>query len=460
MAAIIYNSKPITPAPLVTIKPVNEKLADGRNKRKYFEITLNGKMHAFKGSPNSAGAFGANADETITMDSRLTSLLSKQAAIAGLFSQEGLVFEIQGWDGAQPTTFHPQIQNITFQEGIWTEVVPFQVTMQADEIKTGDVSWGGGTGDVGPEETWTFEVSNENTRQYRVTHTITSQQLAHYADDGSLEKKGWEVAKTVVLTRVGAAMPTGMIGDISGLTAGNYGRSENINEAGGSYSITETYYYNPNGDYTEEFNVSTRVNEGQVKVSVEGTITGFAAVPPATGVWNASLFSIKKYMAASGAWTTIQGNLLTRAQNYSGYELNPTVLNKTKGDNPVAGVITFNWEYDNRPTNEVTGALSETISVNAKYPTDVFASIVVLGRLAGPVLQDIDTVTASVKTVSIEAVMPPQVYGGALTSAPNTDALVLSYAPTVYTSIFTSENQENFVRKTGRYTRTYSWTFV
>ena len=70
-----YNGSRLIPAPLITIEQVKNVGADGTILGNVFTITANGKLVAFKGSPNSSGSFYTGTDyppdETITDSSRL-----------------------------------------------------------------------------------------------------------------------------------------------------------------------------------------------------------------------------------------------------------------------------------------------------------------------------------------------------------------------------------------------------
>src|SRR5690606_3496765 len=132
---------------------------------------------------------------------------------------------------------------------------------------------------------------------------------------------------------------------------------------------------------------------------------------------------------------------------------------------------TYTYEYDDRPCNFVTGALSEVITINDNDPTDVFASLTVLGRAAGPILQDIGTVTAATREVSIELVMAIPTgcdsgnCGVLITSSPRNQVNNLlccleGELTDAYNQVFKSQDTSSWSPKTGRYTRTVQWTYT
>ena len=62
-------------------------------------------------------------------------------------------------------------------------------------------------------------------------------------------------------------------------------------------------------------------------------------------------------------------------------------------------------EFDNRPTNIISNVVSENINVNDTYPGDVFATIPVIGRPTGPILQYIGGRTEYKRDVSVNLIM-------------------------------------------------------
>jgi hypothetical protein len=146
--------------------------------------------------------------------------------------------------------------------------------------------------------------------------------------------------------------------------------------------------------------------------------------------------------------TLTSGNtLFTRLQNTSGLLLNPIPLSLVNGQNQFTGVISYSQEYNNRPTMLVPGAISENISIVNNHPGDVFATIPVLARALGPVLQSIGTVTVAKKTVTIEAQMSSATYTNPVPGPPNTAALMAAFTPQAAVSLFWSGTTKTGRRK-------------
>ena len=458
MSVVSYDGQGIIPGPMLTIQREYARSEDGKARRKFFSLALHGKFSAWKGSPNSKGVFwtqsGYPPDEVISADSRLTSILNKQAALMALFVNSGRTLQVQPFDGAPPLKCYPRVQKVEFPEGHWTDTCDFTVQMEADEVWVGGTPMGGGLDGVEAEESWAIEIENPNTRTYRVSHTVSSQQRATYDETGTIVAEGWQNAKSLVDPLLGSPLPGDLTPpNLGPYFASNYTRSETVDEANGRYSVTENFVYVFGQKFTEEFVVQCRLQEGQSHVTVEGTVTGFSDPDPTLtpAQWQA-----ERYAQALAAWDDVQPELLTRAQNYSGLPLNPVVLNQTVGHNPVGGVVTYNVEYDNRPPSMVQGSLSETLTVQNRNPRDIFAALVVLGRIGGPVLQSIGTVSEKVRTVALEVVMPPWVYGKSQPAAPNVLPVLVTYFPA---GGFVSQDDDSWVPRTGRYSRTVAWTY-
>ena len=77
----------------------------------------------------------------------------------------------------------------------------------------------------------------------------------------------------------------------------------------------------------------------------------------------------------------------------------------TVGANKFAGTLSYQLQFDNRPTNIISEVVSENIEVNDTYPGDVFTTIPVIGRKTGPVLQYLGGRTEHRRDVSLSFVM-------------------------------------------------------
>ena len=250
-------------------------------------------------------------------------------------------------------------------------------------------------------------------------------------------------------------------------------------------SFNEASGYVPLGDFCAVDNFSLNVEkaneDGLATVSIEGSAQGYPSLAVQSGSFrvtgtggfdmahqyvehclNSGVFANRAGMAYSGALAT--GHL----SGVATLPINRQPLSETYGYNIDEGTVTYSLQFNNRPQTCATGVLSENISITKNRPTDVYASLTVLGRAAGPILQDIGTKTAFTQDISIEAVVVPETgcaESGFLNAAPivqyNTivDNLELSISGD-YGTFFRTADNESYDVKTGRYSRSASWIYT
>lgn len=292
-------------------------------------------------------------------------------------------------------------------------------------------------------------------RTYRISHTVSAVGKKHYFDpnagidltsDQYLDSEGnriagvedgvipaWIQAKKFVQERLHYGNPSGaypnVVGQIGQGTISlvnqykgfNHVITESVDMAGGSYSATETWVM-ASGNALENWSASinSSLNSPFVSVSIDGSVRGLSEYTPSgyhtqernnpnsqnygvrTGFENAQL----KYneISNSGKYGFIS-DIYKRANNLVSVELNSSPNSITLGTNEFTGEITYSLGFDNRPTNIISGVLSEQINVNDTYPGDVFAVIPVIGRPTGPILQYIGGRTEYKRDVNISLVV-------------------------------------------------------
>lgn len=292
-------------------------------------------------------------------------------------------------------------------------------------------------------------------RTYRISHTISAVGKKHYFDpnagidlDSDQYKDSndnlipgiengtmpaWVQAKKFVQERLNYGNASGaypnVFGQIGKGTVSlvdayrgfNHVITESVDMAGGSYSATETWIM-ASGNALENWSASinSSLNTPFVSVSIDGSVRGLSEYTPSgyhvqerndsnsdkygvrTGFENAQL----KYneISNSGKYGFVS-DIYKRANNLVSVELNSSPNSITLGTNEFTGEITYSLAFDNRPTNIISGVLSEQINVNDTYPGDVFAVIPVIGRPTGPILQYIGGRTEYKRDVSISLVV-------------------------------------------------------
>lgn len=483
---VIYDSKKIIPAPFASISKEYQRTNSGQKIGSTFSITLQGTIVAFMGSPNSLEELWDQPDypesEEITHDSRLAAVLRKQDAIRKLFSVDGKALEITPLDGTEPTKFYPRILNIQFSEGIWVDTCQYTITLEADKMypEVEDV--------LTPylqdmSENWQIETDEnqpENElipRTYRMTHSLSAVGKPVYNELGNLVSEPWMQAREWVQSKMGydanVATSSGVNNLPSYYQGWNLVRTEQTDKYQGSYFVTETWLL-ASGSALETFSVDINkgIDSSLSRVSIQGDIIGLE-------VRNSNnTLTTHKYTNAQTKWTQVSGLLLTRAQNYSGYTLNTQPLSSRIGRNPTVGSISYSYEFDDRPSNIIPGALSEIVTISEGLVGQLYASIFILGRANGPILQDLNTKPAATRTLNIELVMPIPSFGTnsiadirsaffsqnpRLNAATATQFANIWYAADPsqqgYLKVFQDQPTENWNPKTGSYSYTQQWTF-
>ena len=296
-----------------------------------------------------------------------------------------------------------------------------------------------------------------------------------YLTDRSLSQD--EIAGTVNVDDTFIAIATGI--------------PSSFNEASGYVPLASGSRYLPAGDFCAVDNFSLNVEksneDGLATVSIEGSVQGYPSLAVQSGSFrvtgtggfdmarfyvthclDSGVFANRAGMAYSGQESFVSGQPSKHLSGVLDLPINRKPLSETYGYNIDEGTISYSLQFNNRPDTCASGVLSENISITKNRPTDVYASLTVLGRAAGPILQDIGTKTAFTQDISIEAVVVPETgcaESGFLNAAPiaqyNTivDNLELSISGD-YGTFFRTADNESYDVKTGRYSRSASWIYT
>ena len=289
-------------------------------------------------------------------------------------------------------------------------------------------------------------------------------------------KNPWERAKDFITPRLGIQPEfTGLSGLLCPATqiANNY-RTININKTEGTVNVTENYVaLTASQSGYEDFEISTEQSNDSplTRVTVNGTVNGIANVDYSC----TSGSEVPKFNNAQSFWSSsVSGAIYSRANtvfsvtpkmqaNLTG-GLNPDVLNRTIGYNPIAGTVTYSYVFDNRPVMCYTGAITEIIRYTEGEPNDIFASLTVLGKTSGPVLQAINTIGPRTREISIQAFLPLVHDCSALgfSGAPDVyDTLINNYKAslqTTYAQVFVNSASKVWEPRLGRFTADVSYT--
>ena len=483
--SVKYNGNCLIPGPFAGIDKSYQRTGAGNVIGSEFTITLTGKLFPDRGSPSASGdwytddAYPANEPTT----DNFGALLHKQELLRDLFSNDGQLLQFKSCAdvtlSCYPTTAivsFPDQQHYQYTDYTITLTAPFISGLLVEDdfseyISSATETWGLETTDIyeGPE----LDVTS------RLTHSVNAVGKKVYNGTGAISE-GWEQAREWVLPRLG--LDTVYLNGTSGLnlpayyTGYDYIRTENTDELGGSYDVTETWTIS-SGSAIEEFSISVNTSQDSYidRVSAEGNIRGLEERSS-----DYYTVSNNKWTNALAKYTNLIGSsdintIYNRARDYSGYSnLNPQPLSTVVGKNPTNGTINYTYDYDTRATNYVSGAKFETISVSNTYPTDVYGEVFALGRVGGPVLQDLGTVTKASRALAVDVVMQPYSGVNSLTTQAGITALFANNPKTqvdelvdafqadlasTYSQVFTDGDTDDWDVRTGRYTRNVSWSY-
>ena len=310
-------------------------------------------------------------------------------------------------------------------------------------------------------------------------------------------------------------LPPQYTGIINGLNLYNFVRSVNASDTEGSYRITDNWIGIPTATalpYTESFTIESSVDSSMLRtVTVNGTVKGLepfqtgniynknvttyldgnlsSAIAP-TNTANIRVNNSAKFNNAISGYNSIRCAIYSRASalshtgitcGNSGFSsrfvdgrtsenvLNPIPVSITEGFNPAEGGITYSYSYNNRTLNFISGSISETITVDDTLPTSVVASVFVLGRSLGPILQDLGTTTSYSRAVTVEVILPrPQAISPTFTFPVDSynalvdlfDKLDPSKLNPAAIRSFVKQNSENWNVLEGRFTKQKTWEWT
>ena len=439
-----------------------------------FTIRITGTIVAsMMGSPDIDGAFwsaGGYPDESQSnpksedglsspnLDKqRFNRILKMQQSLRWLFGEDGHYLEID--DGLGNEVFKcviRTVQGIDFQEAQrgenWTDRSEYTITLIADRIESSghplcplgedhkdylnNLPKDENGNDIYLEdasENWSIDPQEEGSDEdspytFSVNHQVSATGKRVYDGSGVVTSEAWKEAEKWVKTK----MMSGGSGDPQSITSGqqsvmtlgttglnlsgylpyNRLRNENVDEMQGSYSVSETFVLSKENTQ-ENYSVAVRISSqtGLTTLTTDGSVRGYDDNTDELEIYNKVATPNIKYTNALAKFNAI--NQLSRAQTVAttiGITLNPIALSTNVTHDKTSGNISYNSEYNNRPTTCITGARTETINVTFSGGEDVFATIAVIGRAEGPVMQNMNTIKEKKVVISVDAVMPVPTY--------------------------------------------------
>lgn len=410
MASVIYNSCAVIPAPMVTIASDPIIAGDQRRLGKTYTVTMNGFLISYKGSPASVSMAGANwggfnnqfwivsdypPDESPPIYHKLFNIESKQEALENLFSTDGQWLEFDSPDGSSPLKCQIKNAKINYAESSdnWVNRCPYTITCETDILYlNGEVYQGVGFSQLiqSSNESWDIQPS-EAIKTFSVSHTVSAVGKRAFDDSGNLLNDSWQTAKqfvesNLVLGFAGtsafsttdgqtifnqSSLASGII-NFSSLSPFNFSRTENVDELGGSYSVTESWVL-ATGSGTDIYSINLNQIDDEpyttTQASIQGTLRGFYT----------NLFDYDtRMLSAEWMWNQLEGvNILNRVNSYvqstyaSGITFNAQPAASTLDYNPNDGTITYAQTFNNKLYQ---GDAYDSFTVSSKKSAESYKS--------------------------------------------------------------------------------------
>jgi len=245
--------------------------------------------------------------------------------------------------------------------------------------------------------------------------------------------------------------------DVSSYTDYSHTRTNSLDLANGSYSVTDTWTFYKGAAATHDIDVSidsaieNPSNTVSVSLTVQGINTNAFDSPTNNAYANAltSFNNMKDY-----TFTLAQAVYDTSGL---GGVLDNTKISESIGHNKTAGTITYSVSY-NDLDRYISGASSENITINDDNEeglNQVIAKLDIIGKADGPIIQDMSTTTIKSRSVTVDLVMKRE----NRTNKPSSDA-------TSYANLFKPVNSyqqsktESWSPNTGTYNLNITWEYI
>lgn len=236
--------------------------------------------------------------------------------------------------------------------------------------------------------------------------------------------------------------------DVPNLKSTPFSRSVSDNPYQGNISYTFEYNDREYDTYEEDFQISSQYSrdDGITTVNVQGSVRGLSA----------SGEPFARYMNASGAQPS-DAEVFARAQNYYHGTIYNTIISKEITHQPYAGLISYNYVYNDETPPIFPNALVEIITVSDTNSSNIAPVIPIVGFQE--VLQDIGSTTRPRRQIGIELLFAPSTgndYVSLYGEKPDTTSIVDALKPSGAQQI---GDVENWVLKQRRYTRTTDFIY-
>jgi hypothetical protein len=375
MGYVALAGKKMIPAPFVGISREYKRNGDTETKLSTV-LTFNvvGKAVKGKGGFTHTGS-GYPADDYT--QEPLEDLLAKIEDLEALVEEaEWVWLEIQPdpESSAPSTKYRVRPASLTLPDAHWVNYSDYTLTLEGQVEETDHAQ------EV--DESWSLTLNEEPVNTYTLNHTVSCSSKATYLESLAEIREGWKNAQKYVETFLGgtgvdAAIVEGTTDNESDAAGGgtydfgfmlaasfiayDHVITQNIDEAKGTYSITESWQMSEEPfNESQQIVVNTNrdaypVGSADVTISISGEIIGFRQ-DDETG-----------YSDALNHWeTSVEPDLFADASAKlpGGHNaLNTAPVSKQVTYNEITRTVSYNYQYDNG-----TGSCVQDLTVNVSKP--------------------------------------------------------------------------------------------
>jgi len=248
---------------------------------------------------------------------------------------------------------------------------------------------------------------------YTVTRSTTVVGAPVYDENGAyVSGAPWEQASGYVYNILGTGteiIPTGRHEFLKQFGADKYKIAnrvigETVDKEEGSYTINDTFTAYSGDPVIHSLNIDVATAENERRsVTVQGTIEGLNTT-------DAFAFTKNNFLNASGFNARVNPAQGISSGYYYGKALaqldwlNPIPKSRSIAKDIQGGSISYNYSFDDRPPNLVSGSISESITINDTYPGELFSATPVIGRNQ-PILQYLNSRSEYKRSLNISIIM-------------------------------------------------------
>lgn len=274
--------------------------------------------------------------------------------------------------------------------------------------------------------------------------------------------------------------------DGEGYASYNRVRTSSIDIAAGSYTVNSSFIMSK---YPYSFEVTGQYSQdesGELSITVEGTVSGLTQQDIKSIVNDKMTKSKLGYdQISNGDWgpgskgRALAGLLYGKYYNSTGSCAGGLVLDNyprsiSVTENKINGTIGFNVLYKAVSSHvkslkdTFTGAISATLSINDVNKKNTGSSIQtvaiipIIGRTKGPIIQNMNTTSERVRTVSIEIVLGAGCRNPDASPSALALAKILEYSPANKLSAelnYVRDSQETWDWVSGKYQASITWVY-